>query len=284
LDKLNEFVFIIGAAKCATTSLSEIINQSNSVCLSDPKESDFFTDRVNQIKDLDWYMSLFKKCEHAPIKLDASVSYSIGWNNSSKSTAERIYNFSNDAKIIYILRDPIERTWASYWHDARNGKSKGSFLNSLSDTSHHITASKYDDRIEDYLCYFQRENILLLDYFRLREDFFGVLKDVFDFLGMDKTEIQVLSNVNKNSSYKFNFLGNFILKFIKIKWIKYFVKILGGDRLNQIIKSLITSPVPKPSQEEIEVLIGIFKDDIDVVYRKYGINLRRSKYWDALDH
>jgi len=49
LNNTNEdyqYVFIIGAAKCGTTALADLLDQHSNICLSYPKEPDFFTTRI----------------------------------------------------------------------------------------------------------------------------------------------------------------------------------------------------------------------------------------------
>ena len=49
--------FLIGAAKSATTTLADLLNQHPHIFLSNPKEPDFFW--INWDRGIDWYRALF---------------------------------------------------------------------------------------------------------------------------------------------------------------------------------------------------------------------------------
>ena len=56
---MPDFV-IIGAMKCATSTLHDQLARVRGVSMSEPKEPNFFSDELNWAKGLDWYSSLFE--------------------------------------------------------------------------------------------------------------------------------------------------------------------------------------------------------------------------------
>lgn len=99
--------FIVGAPKCGTTALSEYLRRHPSVFFSDPKELHYFSEDFNahrMIRDLATYDAMFARAraEHSRIG-EGSVLYLY-----SSVALERIRAFDKDARIIVMLRNPIE--------------------------------------------------------------------------------------------------------------------------------------------------------------------------------
>ena len=282
-DEDYQYVFIIGAAKCGTTALADLLDQHSNICLSYPKEPDFFTTRIYS-NGFNWYENCFKdkKCK---IRIDASVSYTAGWGGSSKEIAKRIYDFYPNAKIIYIMRDPIERTWSSYWHSIRNGKPQADFDSCIRDqSSSHITGSMYTHRIEDYLTYFPSENILLLAQNELKSSSDSVLNKVASHIEVtDLNKIVVNKERKVNSSYQFNWFGDLLLKVVPLKFVKnlaYFANRKLPSFISKYIKKLMSKPVPEMNAEQALYLKDIYRDELDKLQNDYKINLKTTKWWN----
>ena len=104
---------IVGSAKCGTTALASILGSHPDCCMSQPKEVSFFQDNVdfkpnpNYEKGWDWYKQAFAHYVGESFIGEATPSYSD--RSRSPNTARRIYNFNPDMKIVYMVRDPLQR-------------------------------------------------------------------------------------------------------------------------------------------------------------------------------
>lgn len=104
---------IIGAAKCGTTALASILSTHPDCCMSQPKEVSFFQDTIdfqpnpNYEKGWEWYQQAFSHYSGEPVVGEATPSYSD--RSRSPNTANRIYDFNSDMKIIYMVRHPFQR-------------------------------------------------------------------------------------------------------------------------------------------------------------------------------
>lgn len=102
-------LFLIGGAKCATTTLAYYLAQQKSVCWSIPKEPWFFCQedlrdlRQPLTKGWDWYAQCFSHWHGEEWLGDASVSYLY-----SRVAVQRIMEFNPKAKFLIILRNPME--------------------------------------------------------------------------------------------------------------------------------------------------------------------------------
>ena len=157
--------FIVGAPKAGTTSLYHYLSEHPQIEMSSQKEPDYFSDKAineqgmyygkNRVNTLDKYESLFVQKESV-VYGEASVSYLFYEN-----VPEDIKKYNPNAKIIIMLRNPIERAFSHYLMDYRLGLISDSFENVLAKISKHknahlfyqqyIEVSKYAKQIQRYL-------------------------------------------------------------------------------------------------------------------------------------
>lgn len=187
--------FVIGAAKAGTTSLHHYLDQHPQVQMSAVKEPNFFggpadgtTYMVSRVDDLDEYESLFDPaCE---VRGEASPSYTNFPRRPG--VPEAIKALVPDAKLIYLVRDPIART-VSHHHmlviDGRETRSLREALGDLDSSdsrSYRLTSqSFYAWQLARYMGHFPEENVLVIDQADLLADRRAVLGEVFAFLSVD---------------------------------------------------------------------------------------------------
>ncbi len=99
-------LFLVGAAKCGTTAMASYLGQHPEIHFSDPKEPIFFGGDLQhdwRLPDLDSYLDLFAGAGDARYVGEGTV-----WYLYSRRAAEEIRSFSPDAKIIIMLRNPVD--------------------------------------------------------------------------------------------------------------------------------------------------------------------------------
>ncbi|HRN40607.1 MAG TPA: sulfotransferase [Vicingus sp.] len=107
-------LFIIGAQKCGTSTLFDNLIKHKKI-IGGVKEKNFFSHPYLFLKGLDWYYSLFhsKKIYFDILSknyyVDASPSYL-----PSKEVAKRIHSYNPNAKIIVMMRNPIDRAFSAW--------------------------------------------------------------------------------------------------------------------------------------------------------------------------
>ena len=101
--------FIIGAPKCGTTALVSYLSEHPDVFMSEPKEPHFFADDFPHYKKyiptIDAYERLF---EDAALKPATRVGEASVWYLYSEYAIKNIHKYRPDAKLIVMLRDPVE--------------------------------------------------------------------------------------------------------------------------------------------------------------------------------
>ena len=187
-------VYFIGAQKSGTTALAHLLDKHPSICLSDPKEPDYYS--KNRNKGLDWYQNLFADHDEQ-ILVDASTSYTSArlleydGNNCAGNLdlfdiPHRIHTIVPDARFIYMIRDPVERTYSSYWHNVRRGVEKNTFRDAITSNSYYLRLGDYSGQLQLYLDYFSHSAFKIFTFEKFKKEPEGVLEEIFQFLDVNK--------------------------------------------------------------------------------------------------
>lgn len=99
---------IIGAPKAGTTALAELLAAHPDVFIAPEKEVHYFDTGFRN--GLDWYRRRFAGAAGERAVGEASPTYMY-----RDATLERMRSAVPDAKLIAVLRDPVERAYSHYW-------------------------------------------------------------------------------------------------------------------------------------------------------------------------
>jgi hypothetical protein len=201
-DRNIDFI-ICGAAKSGTTSLHYYLDQHPDICFaldeSRPDNEIHFFDYENRYeKGLDFYFSLFSGCTEGKIKGETTPSYII-----DVQTPQRIHKSFPDAKLVFILRNPIERAYSQYLKAYWGGKEDLGFLEALKaepertnndpfcrDVHAYINRSMYFRQISRYLELFDRSQFFFLFTEDLNDPAQFQLLKLQEFLGIKPTTFE----------------------------------------------------------------------------------------------
>jgi hypothetical protein len=186
-------LFLVGAAKAATTSLWRYLQSHPEVFMARVKEPHFFSrggvDGIPVAKTEGAYLALFARAGRAAYRGEASVSYL--WDAEA---ARAIKAWAPDARILISLRDPVERAWSHYWTHVRIGTEHRTFREAVdaelageselaSVPPPYVSRGYYDEQVRPYLDLF--DDVLVLFFEELVADVRGSMRTVFGFLGLD---------------------------------------------------------------------------------------------------
>ncbi len=182
----------VGAEKCGTTWLAEMLRQHPQVFLPAQKELHYFNrkfvedpslDNYNFDKPIEWYLSFFGPARPEQIKGEICPSYL--WDEHAPY---RIHEFDPGLKIFMILRDPVERTLSAYRFYVQRGviREKDIRQGLLNHASLTLGRSAYFPQVKRYFDLFPPEQIRVYFFEDIRKDAPAFLKRVESFLGVEE--------------------------------------------------------------------------------------------------
>jgi hypothetical protein len=210
--------FIIGAPKCGTTALSSYLAEHPRVFFSNPKEPQFFAEDFaghGFVHDLDAYLDLFAQADNSqPIVSEGSVFYL-----ASQVAVENIREFNPAAKILVMLRNPLELLRSLHQH----------YLHALYEDQADLEAAwrlqeqRRESRQIPRLCrqpkllqyrelcllgeqlervyrIFPKEQVKVVFFDDFVQDTAGVYREVLAFLGIDDDGRREFAKVNEARS------------------------------------------------------------------------------------
>jgi hypothetical protein len=177
-------VLVIGAQKCGTSTLHYYLRFHPDVSASTPKELDFFIAERNWPLGVDWYRSHF--APDAKARLESSPNYTT--YPHFDGVAERMHDLVPEARLIYLVRDPIARIEAHWVHNYAKRRERGTVLDTiLHPTTTYVMRSRYAMQLEQFLRFYDRSRVLVLEQDDLRHRRLDTLREVFKFIEIEPT-------------------------------------------------------------------------------------------------
>lgn len=206
-SRLPDFM-IIGAAKGGTTALYQYLNRHPSVFLSTPKEPEFFSRDSEYERGLDWYTGLFSAASSDQLCGEASTTYTR-WPHWPY-VPERIAEAVPRVRLLYIMRNPVDRAYSHYVHHMRTGVTM-TFEEALQQSSIYLDCSRYMRQIERFLDHFTEEQFCFLLHEELRSRPDTTLDAVQRFLGLPSTDLLSGGHVTANAASADHYLRHRIM-------------------------------------------------------------------------
>jgi Sulfotransferase domain len=175
-------LIVIGGLKCGTTSLHHYLSLHPEIAMSRPKELNFFVAELNWELGEEWYASHFDRA--VPVRGESSPHYT----NLPRfaGVAERMKSVIPHPRIIYMVRDPIDRMLSHYLHNAGAGYETRGLEEALEDPeSSYLARSRYAMQVEPYLAAFGDEAVAIVSREELRDDRAATMRRVFGLCGVD---------------------------------------------------------------------------------------------------
>ncbi len=196
-------LFIIGAMKSGTTSLHNYLGAHPGIFMCEPKEPGYFVEELTLSRGSEWYLSLFAGAKDETILGESSTHYTK--LPVYRGVPERIARFSEDARFIYVMRDPVQRAISHYWHNVRNLRweaERRDMLTAVKRDSQYQAFSDYATQLEPYLKLFGRERIYVMTFESLARAPCETVQAVFRWLGVDDAYVPPALDQRWNSAPK----------------------------------------------------------------------------------
>lgn len=276
----KQYVFLIGAQKAGTTTLAELLAQHDEICLSHPKEPHFFSFGMN--KGIDWYKSLFSDMG-ATLCLDASTSYTMmplfdqEGEEATNKVPQRIREFSQNPRFIYVVRNHADRVHSAYWHNVRAGEEPLNFREALRQKNEYFAPTEYCRQLDLYFDQFPRDRFLILSFDDLISNPVATATKCLEFLGT-RTDDAVTFTSPKNQSFQYTAIGSVVRRLVgsrqRMKMITRLLKKFLPERAWQYVKRLASRPIPELSAQDRQWLDDRFAADHARLTKEFGIRLR----------
>lgn len=227
---------ITGAQRSGTTSLFQVLRRHPQIYMPDVKEVNFFFHDNHYRRGAEHYQSFFAD---APKDAKAVGEASPGYI-CKPGTAQRIHGLLPQAKLICVLRNPVDRAYSQYWDNRRFLAEHLSFEQAIEvaltpEYRHgergYFSRGAYINYIEEYLELFGREQMLVLVFDDMKQYPEAVFSRCFNFLGVDHAfrcpQMHRPSNssmVWDNPLHSFFLKNNRYQKFVPRHWIKLLCK------------------------------------------------------------
>jgi hypothetical protein len=148
---------VIGAPKCGTTTLCDLLGQHPQIFMCTPKEPAFFSRDDVYNKGIAWYESLFENGRGKDMLGEGSTGYTSSL--SDKIASSRIAQHLPHARLIYCVRHPVRRI-ESIWMDYASVGAFGSREEGKLNLSRHFSFSVRSNwAFVDTSCYWARLNV-----------------------------------------------------------------------------------------------------------------------------
>ena len=150
---------IVGAMKCGTTTLAAQLAAQPGVFMTVPKEPNFFSDDEVWARGPDWYRGLFAGAAPSDLRGEASTHYSK--LPTHPETLPRMASLLERPRILYMIRDPVERTVSHYIHGWSRGEMSGDPAAAFARHPELVAYGRYGMQIAPYLDRFGADAVFL---------------------------------------------------------------------------------------------------------------------------
>jgi hypothetical protein len=190
-------LFICGAPRAGTTTLYRALRQHPDVCMSQRKETGVFLE--NYDKGLEWLVENYlTHYEGESVTGEATTGHM-----QHPPSAERMAEAVPDARLIFILRDPVERIFSHYRFHRQSGRlgpdDDFSTLIRNEDSEWRrvqIDNGRYHKHLKRFEEHFDRSQIKVLLLDDLKSDASSVFRELYDFAAVDPSFAPDLSQAH----------------------------------------------------------------------------------------
>ncbi len=294
--------FMVGVVKGGTTSLHHYLAMHPQVYMSPIKETNYYSRKDIDIADFakayaydvnvdlkgflasdmkdsihiahvtekEDYKRLFRNVKNEVAIGEASNSYIL-----YEHAPRLIFDDCPNAKIIMMLRNPIDRAYSQYVMNLRLGKTlESDFIKEIEmDANSNIVGwganhqylfiGKYYEQVKRYFDVFPEKQILVCWYDDYKSNSDEVVKSIYKFLGVDGNfEVDTSEKLNTAGVPKFGKLNYWINQFGIISWAKRKFPRSWRSKFKKLMYTEDKEKIPEMSKHEKDYLINYYKEDV----------------------
>lgn len=180
--RLPDFI-IIGAMKAATSTLQVQLGAQPGIFMSTPKEPNFFSDAANWALGEDWYRGLFADAAPGDLCGEASTHYTK--LPTLPDTLPRLRAMLPEARLIYLMRHPIDRLVSHYSHGWLERSMAGSIDEAVARHPELVDYGRYAMQIAPWIAAFGKDRVLPVFMEHMLAEPQAELERICRFIGHD---------------------------------------------------------------------------------------------------
>lgn len=254
-DRRPPNVLLIGAPRCASSSLAIAMSQHPSVFLCTPKEPHFLAmhGRTGQICGMGkenfsassrlshrHWLDLFAGRTERYL-LDASVS-TISYPDPAIPNIERFCD--QDTRLVVILRNPVDRAFSSYQYCVSKSWDGGSFEDSLDQEEARIAEnwqhlwflkhlSQYEVTLAPFLDAFGQDRVHVVITEEMAADPARVMRGVFSFLDLPAVEAASVPRINASGAPRSRIVRGLVSYARQRPMIRHTLRAIASDAVRE---------------------------------------------------
>jgi len=236
MENNSPFFVLIGTYRSGTTFVQKVLEKNHQIFLPKEKELFFFSRYYDRGKK--WYLNFYKKNTGCKVSGEICPSYL----RNAEIVAKRIKEFNENTKIIAILRNPYEQIESMLrLHNNRYNNVK--ITNDIIEKE-FLPNVLYYEKLKIFYNYFDKKNIMILDYSELKDSPREFIKKIYHFISLTHVDYEMPQSVNSANKPKFKFIERIIAKtgeFLRDKNLFFVRSIIMKTNLVQKVKLLNTS-------------------------------------------
>jgi hypothetical protein len=233
---------IVGAAKSGTSTLFEYLTKHDQISACQNKEPAYFLPHGHikrQTHSSEAYQKLFSK-QSGQLAFEASVNYTYDYSINDQ-ICKNILAHNPKMKIIYIVRNPVERILSGHRFMYKNGtipKKIRGINNNLAHSDYQVKISCYYSQIRPYIEAFGKENIHILFLEDLKIDPLSAVNGILKFLNINPYN-QLPENLGAINSSKRLLVPADRRIIYKLRFIKKILPVSLFTKMKEVVGYLI---------------------------------------------
>lgn len=268
---------VCGAQKAGTTALYDALQAHPDVCMSRPKETEFFNWRYR--RGWDWFRSHF---DH--YRGETAIGEASTRTMPTPEAPERIAERLPDVKLIFVLRNPIDRAHSAFWYYVSKGIlcPREGFSSFIRNEGHPLRQEIihygfYDRHLSRFLWTFDNKQCLTLRYGALQENPEDVFRELCEFIGVDSGEGSFSRGERSNVTQRPG--SKMIYSVTKTLWISLEHRIPSwmSDATTALRqwgkRSLLQAGRPAIDEEDRSYLWQIYEPTVENLEEEIGLDL-----------
>jgi len=182
---------IVGGMRSGSSSVRDFLSKHKDTTVLN-HEGNYFNVIENYQKGKEWYKKQFTKKGGTDVTFwgEKTVDYSL-----FPYIPQKIYKFNPGVKLIWIFRNPTDRTYSNYLHEFRIGNERFSFKYALKNEDKRIITnpyygykkrSIYHEQVERFLDYFTLDQMHFIVFEEMIKNWVSEMNALLEFLELER--------------------------------------------------------------------------------------------------